>query len=299
MKKNILTIGPVTKDIIITPDNQYTQIGGSVYYIANIISQLNKDVTTIITLGENDLELVKDFPSKLHIIETQKTMEYTNIYKEDLERTQKADIPENPITIEKLEKIGVNYDDYSIVIVAPLSKYDIPQETIEYLKNKNLKVVLLAQGYLRKTTNDGDVIETPWDNYEKYLKHTDILTLDKKEIKKAFNIEDITKKAIISLIDNYDMDSIIITKAKDGSRIYTKDSLIDIQAFKCDDPKDPTGLGDTYIGAYVTQIVDNKSPREAGLFASMCAKMKLESENGFKISEKEVKEELKRSLKVC
>ena len=67
MKNKILTIGPITKDIIKTPTQTYIQTGGASYYQMWTLYQLKKEATAIITIGICDVEKINDFPEKNNI----------------------------------------------------------------------------------------------------------------------------------------------------------------------------------------------------------------------------------------
>ena len=90
-------------------------------------------------------------------------MEYTNIYNKQLERTQKAKLPNNPITPEKISE-KINIKEYDTAILSPLSKNDIPPETIKYLKTNNIKIILAPQGYLRTTDDNNNIISSKLDD---------------------------------------------------------------------------------------------------------------------------------------
>lgn len=298
MKNKLLVIGPVTKDIIKTSTDTYSQIGGASYYQMWTLHQLKQPATSIITIGKNDVEMINDFPNKNHVktIETQQTTQYENIYSEDNTRTQKAILPNNPITTKDIEKTNINLSEYNTALLSPLSTTDIPPNTIQYLKNKNLKTVLVAQGYLRSTDENQNVINQYWENKELYLNNTDILSLDDEEIKTAFNIKKITDKKIIDITHKYDLENIIITKGENGSSIYTKTEKIEIPAIKTNKAVDYTGLGDTYIATYITELNKDKPIYEAGLKAAITSKYKLEHKGHLKTTDKTIEKELKRRL---
>ena len=296
MKNKILTIGPITKDIIKTPTQTYIQTGGASYYQMWTLYQLKKEATAIITIGICDVEMINDFPEKNNIkpIITTQTMEYTNIYNKQLERTQKAKLPNNPITPEKISE-KINIKEYDTAILSPLSKNDIPPETIKYLKTNNIKIILAPQGYLRTTDDNNNIISSKWDDKEKYLENVDIIALDEDEMKTAFNIQEITDTIIKDIIQKYNLNTIIMTKAEKGSNIYTKNKKIEIPAIKTKNNIDATGLGDTYIAAYTAKL-DSNNIYEAGLYASIASKFKLESKGPLKVDEKLIQKELEKRI---
>ena len=72
-----------------------------------------------------------------------------------------------------------------------------------------------------------------------------------------------------------DVDEVIITNGSHGSRIISKDCETKIDAVKCDDIKDSTGCGDTYMAAYIAKRLNNSSIKDCGDFASKIASEKL------------------------
>lgn len=276
MQNKILTIGPITKDIIITPQSRNSQTGGSVFYQSKALHLINTPHDVVLTIADDDLKLLNSFDSQENIktIITKQTMQYTNIYDESMQRTQKATLPENPIGIDNIKDI--NLSQYHTAIISPLCEYDIPPETIKYLKQNNLKTTIVAQGYLRSTDKDGNIKRHEWNNKDAYLKYADTIILDDEETKKAFNLNEITDDNINEILKKYDIETFIITKASKGSTIYMQDIKTDIPCIKAEKIVDPTGLGDTYIAAYTSKIMENKSVYEAGIFAAEMAKEKIE-----------------------
>ncbi len=289
MNKRILAIGKVTKDYIITPTREYSQIGGAVFYQISTLNTLNYNVESIISIGCTDLKLLNDIASKVHIIQTTKTMQYTNIYDEKLRRTQKAELTKNQILPEH---ITINLNNITHVLLSPLSPYDIPPETITFLKQKGIKTVLIPQGYLRQTDENNNIIPRKWKKMESYLKDTDIICLDEKEAETAFKINMNDDKQIFELIDKYSMEQVIITKAEKGSSIYTQYNKHNIPAIKTEKEVDATGLGDTYIAAYIAKLEECDDIVESGLFASITAKEKLEQTGPLKTRKEEIERQL-------
>lgn len=299
-KKRILTIGPVTKDTIITPSLKYKQIGGSVYYHACTLYQLKVPSTAIITIGQNDLEMIEAFPKKyeIKIIKTSNTTKYINIYNKKLERKQKAELVNHPITPDEIQKLKINFKMYDTAILSPLSSYDIPPETIEFLKKEGMNITLLPQGYLRHIDKNKNVISNSWQNTEEYLKYTDTICLDINEMKTAFQINSINKDTIHKIQEKYEnINEIIITEAEKGSTIYTKDRIIKINAIKTNKPIDPTGLGDTYIAAYTSKKIETNDLYLSGVYASLVAKNKLETKGPIKTTDHKINQEFEKIVK--
>ena len=60
--------------------------------------------------------------------------------------------------------------------------------------------------------------------------------------------------------------------------------FIKINAVKCDNIVDATGCGDTYMAAYISAILNNKTLIESADFASRIASKKLENYGPYKKS---------------
>ena len=240
-------------------------------------------------MSKDDTKYLDGITSEIEYVFTSKTMEYTNIYDEHFSRKQKAIMTNNPILPEN---ITLPLDDVGSVLLSPLSPYDIPAESIDYLKENDIKTVLVPQGYLRQTDDKNNVITRNWKDKSKYLKNTDIISLDENETKTAFNLKVIEEETILKLMEKYQLEQMIITKAERGSTIYTKEKIYNIPAIKTKHPQDATGLGDTYIAAYIAKLEETGNILESGLFASISAKEKLENKGPLKSSREKIEKEL-------
>lgn len=288
MNKIILAIGMATIDYIITPSNEYSQLGGAVFYQTATLNQLKSPSISIISIGKDDKKLLKDLENTV-VIPTEKTMKYTNIYDKTLKRRQKATLPKNTILPSD---ITINLENVSSVLLSPLSPTDIPPQTITYFKERGIRTILSAQGYLRKTDDDENIIERKWKNIGLYLKDTDILFLDEDETKKSFDINKITDETVYKIARKYELEQIIITRAEKGSTVYTKNQRYNIPAIKTEKEIDATGLGDTYIAAYISKLEECDDIYLAGLFASITAKEKLECAGPLKSNKEKIEREL-------
>ena len=54
MNKRILAIGMATIDYIITPSDEYSQLGGAVFYQTATLNQLKTPSISIISIGQDD-----------------------------------------------------------------------------------------------------------------------------------------------------------------------------------------------------------------------------------------------------
>jgi sugar/nucleoside kinase (ribokinase family) len=71
--------------------------------------------------------------------------------------------------------------------------------------------------------------------------------------------------------------TVVLKNGEQGCRIFTKDEVIDVPSFKVKEV-DPTGAGDTFCGAFMTALNENKSLAECGRFANAAGAMSVRSQ---------------------
>lgn len=276
-----MIIGPLTKDRIVKKDKVFDTVGGGVYYQSAVISGFRMENTVITTLSLRDKDLLQQFRETTHIIPvyTKDTMEFENIYPDDNpnHRIQKSRVPVNPIKTSFFHDI--NIQEYDVMLLSPLSPYDIPLETIKYLHKQDIPIYLGAQGYLRHFQNDKVVLK-PWEDYRSFLKLVDYLFLDELEARVILGNSSDNCAEIAKVLSTFGPEEVIITRGDRGAVIYSKNPIgnsnsYDIPAFPPEEIVDPTGLGDTFMAAYAAKKQETDDPQECGRFASHVSSIKM------------------------
>jgi sugar/nucleoside kinase (ribokinase family) len=276
-----MIIGPLTKDRIVKKDKFFDTVGGGVYYQSAVISGFRMENTVITTLSLRDKDLLQQFRETTHIIPvyTKDTMEFENIYPDDNpnHRIQKSRVPVNPIKPSFFHDI--NLQEYDVMLLSPLSPYDIPLETIKYLHKQDIPIYLGAQGYLRRVQNDKVVLK-PWEDYRSFLKLVDYLFLDELEARVILGNSSDKCAEIAEVLSTFGPEEVIITRGDRGAVIYSKNPIgnsnsYEIPAFPPEEIVDPTGLGDTFMAAYAAKKQETDDPQECGRFASHVSSIKM------------------------
>lgn len=280
---SVTLIGPISRDIIVKNGSRHESIGGPVYYQSHLLSKLDIATNAVVTLAENDSGLLKKFPPDVNLIPNfaPETMKFQNIYPDNnpCNRLQKAEIPHNPIKIDKIED---KIKDSDAILLGPLSPYDIPLKTVEKLSWLDIPIYLGAQGYLRHL-DSGKIVLKPWKDFQEFLKFINVLFIDINESSIILGKKHSARETAMKLA-SYGPHDVIITMGSNGSLIYSKkrDKIYRIPAKKPQKIVDPTGLGDTYMAAYVARKLETYDPQKCGLFASAAASLKLENKGAFK-----------------
>jgi len=217
----VILIGPISHDTIIKDKTVYHATGGAVYYQSYVFSSLGIDTEAVLTIARDDQKLLKAFPENIDVnpIFVSKTSQFKNIYpnNDPNYRIQKAYIPKNPIKPKDL--FSIDLTTFDAIILCPLSPYDIPLKTIEYLSKFNIPLYVGVQGYLRHQEKDKIVLK-PWKNYKKFLKFVNMLFLDEIEAKIIIseNKDDLEK--IAKKLASSGPREVIITLGNKGAITY-------------------------------------------------------------------------------
>ena len=261
----LVVIGPVTKDLIIIGDKKFEKIGGATYYQSFVFEKFYQDYLAIVNCSDSGL--VDDFPDsdKVKVILKDDTHYFVNRYpfEDNLDiREQSSNFPAIPILKSDLEMILP--DEIDGFVLNPLNRYDFPSETVEYLKSFGVPIFISIQGFLRIPDVEANGM------YGLKLAYFDELSYILSDIDAIF-LDEYEKKIIG---DGFDVGEMVITNGSHGSRIIS-DVETKIDAVKCDDVVDATGLGDTYMAAYISHRLQDKSITDSGNFASKIASDKL------------------------
>jgi sugar/nucleoside kinase (ribokinase family) len=276
---SFLIVGPVTRDVIQKKNECFKATGGPVYYQAAVFSQMNIDTTIVVTLSKDDSYLLESFSSDVKIIPQYKEegMEFKNVYPTNNpnQRIQKACIPKN--SIKKDDLLDLDISTFDAILLSPLSPYDIPLETFQYLYSFQVPIYLGVQGYLRHLTGY-KVFLKPWKDYIKFLPMVDMIFLDDSEAAVILGRNNFPLEKIAQKISSFGPNEVIITLGDRGSLIYDhrKDVYFEILAVPPQEIVDPTGLGDTYMASYIGRRHAGYNPEESGIFASKVTALKLE-----------------------
>ncbi len=275
-----LILGPLSKDTIIQKGKRTYSLGGAVYYQSLIFSALDIDHTAVVTLANQDRELLNQFPEKTIIrpVFKKESIIFENKYlnNDPNHRIQRSNAPKIPLTRKDLLKLFDTKLEFDNIVLAPLLPWDLPLDTVKYLYKQKIPLYAGVQGYLRDL-NQGNIMLKPSPDFEQVLSMLDIVFLDENEFKSLKINKNESYREIAARIFSYGLQEIVVTCGDRGSLIYLPDKNYKIQAHPPSKVIDPTGLGDTYLAAYLTCKNQNPDSLKCAKMASHLATLKLEN----------------------
>lgn len=295
MEQDIICIGHITRDRIVTPKSEVYMPGGATFYFSHGINHLdNKELkySLIASLAEEDMQAVNDMRDAgidVKVIPSHKTVYFENIYEENTnKRHQRVRAKADPFTTESLQDVKAKY-----IVLGTLLADDFPLDVIKYLSTRGTLVVD-AQGYLREV-RDEQVYAVDWKDKREALKHIDILKVNEYEIQVLTGKKDMHEGCL--QLAEWGVKEVLLTLGSFGSVIYADGQFHDIPAYEPLNVVDATGCGDTYVMGYVYKRVQGASVSEAAHFAAAVSTLKLEASGPFSKTEQEANERIPAHLK--
>lgn len=279
---NITLLGYISRDTNTLPNGQSTEAtGGKGLFTTAALARTGVTTDLITWLPEADAELLvalHDYPVTIHVIPIPTGTVNTNRHVDD---STIATTIIDPYVIEPkdLDLTMTHALEYSQVVhLAPDIQSKISLDTIRHLSDTlGLKISADAGKYYRTRQADGQLVPTyPWPEQARYLQYFDLVFLSHEDIEPMIAAGE-SLLSVARTLAEQGPNEIVITKGSQGSFIYTRDTneAFDIPAYPAKQVIDPTGAGDTYIGAYLGHRFASDNVIAAGKFASMAASAKL------------------------
>ncbi len=291
---DIICIGHITKDKIVTPRSEVYMPGGASFYFSHGFCQMeDKQISyrLITSLAEEDMKAVDDLRAlgvETQVIPSRHSVFFENIYGDNPdERQQRVLAKADPFTKEALLDVEARY-----IILGSLLADDFSLETIKYLSQRGILVVD-AQGYLREVRGE-KVYACDWEDKLEALKYIDILKVNEYEAEVLTGLSDLRQAA--QQLAEWGVKEVLLTLGSLGSIILYNGQFYDIPAYPPTQLVDSTGCGDTYVMGYVYRRAQGYEPRLAAHFGAAASTLKLEGSGPLRGSEQEI---IKRIPKEC
>ena len=280
-KKQILCLGHITHDRIITPTQPQGVdcAGGTAYYVAWAMHHLPHDVSfgVITAVGDDlkhEINRLREAGIDIADVGSPTSVFFENSYGRNMNnRRQRVLSKAAPFTIDQLKDAEAEVFHLGTLLVD-----DFSPEVVEYLATKG-RVCVDVQGYLREVRNQR-VYAVDWEDKLRVLKHTDILKVNEYEIDVLTDGERDLKRGA-KLISSWGVREVLVTLGSYGSLIYADDRFYEIPSYDPQQVVDATGCGDTYAAGYLYARAHGAGCEEAGRFAAAMCTLKLEHTGPF------------------
>jgi sugar/nucleoside kinase (ribokinase family) len=150
--------------------------------------------------------------------------------------------------------------DAEWVLVGALTRDDFPLATLGALTARGHRLVLDAQGLVRRGTLGP--LQTGGDVDRRVLEHITALKLNDEEAEALCGGTD------EGHLRGLGVPEIVLTLGSQGALILSGEEATRVDAIPVDGPVDPTGAGDSFLVAYAVERLRGATPGEAGAFAS-------------------------------
>ncbi len=278
-KIDVAIVGHFAIDTIKLPGNNipFVSLGGSVAYSSLIVQFLGGTAAAISKIGG-------DFPTSYLKLLEQKGVDLVGLIKiEDAMTTQfeleygpnlstrllrlKAKAP--PIALPDLPK-GLQA---KMIQIAPIAG-EISREVVEHLRPSGEILALDPQGMLRSFDVEGNIILH--SNMDKrLLELIDVYKSSLEEILAVTELSDV--KSALKAVHDFGVKIVFVTMGAKGALLSTENTVFQIPVYPCKKYVDPTGAGDVFMGAFLTELSRKKEPVWCACVASAAASLIVEN----------------------
>ena len=276
---DVAVAGHFSVDTLVLPTRKspFVILGGSVAYTSLAAKRLDAQVSVISRAGGSfpqaylwwleqegiDISAVKRYPEE-------PTTSFELTYTKDfVQRTLQLKSKGQPLALEDLPK-GFRA---KAVHLAPIAN-EISYEAAEQLKQCADIISLDPQGLLRSFDEQGNVSRNaPVDN-----RIFSLINIYKSSQNEIYALTGETElKAAIKAIHDVGVETVIITSGAKGSVLSVEGTQYTIAACPSQVLVDPTGAGDVFIGAFLTEYLRQKESLWCAAVGSAASSMIVEA----------------------
>ncbi len=286
---DVAVVGHFSIDSIRLPSRAvpFVVMGGSVAY-ASLTTKLLGGTTAVISkVGE-------DFPEVYLQRLRQEGVDVSGVVKVAGELTTRFELEYNSDLSSRTLRLknkapAITLDDIprslhaKAVHVAPIAG-EIPYEVVEHLRGRGEVLALDPQGMLRSFDDAGNVTFR-FKAEKRLLGLVDIYKSSSEEIQATTGLSDLN--AAVKAVHDFGVKIVLVTMGAKGAVLSAEGALHKIPACICRKYVDPTGAGDVFIGAFLTEYNRQKDAVWCACVGSAAASSVVESVGSTVLGDKE------------
>jgi len=257
---DLIAVGHFAIDLILSPkiSTPKPTLGGAPAYVSLAARKLDSKVSVISKVGE-------DFPDEYVALLNANAVDLTGFIKVRGASTTRFIIThknwKRKLQLESLAPPILMRDIPSslrskAIHVAPIVN-EISSGVIKRLRTQANTLSLDPQGFVRSFDRQGNMSLSRWQN-SAVLRQIDVYKSSLNEIKVATGFADLHSG--MKKIHGCGVKIVIVTRGIEGSTLFFEDRFYDIPACTPKVVKDPTGAGDSFIGAFLAEYTKAKDP---------------------------------------
>jgi sugar/nucleoside kinase (ribokinase family) len=295
---DIVIVGHLSRDLIITPKSKREALGGGTAY-AMLAPALDAFATGIVSKVGEDFEqeywsILESSGLDLTGLQSvgKKSTRFVNKYDSEGNRLQMVEALAEPITPQDIPD---DYSDSKIIHFSPLTANELDIECIRYARS-NAKITSIdVQGYVRSIDRSGMVIPRNWTERSEILSLVDVVKFHELELKQT--IEGESELSAVSEVLSLGPRIVLVTRDRRGSTVYTRNEQITIPRVNADKLIDSTGCGDVYSVGFLIEYMRSSNLKQSGLFAATCSSFNVETSGPYNFpSRLDIERRMKRYL---
>ncbi len=283
----IVVIGHLSRDLIITPESRTEAIGGGPAYamIAPKLGALGAGIISCVGADFED-EYIDTLRTAGLIVSGiqkrgKKSTRFINEYDVEGNRTQRVESVGSPISPSDILPL---YMGASIYHFSPLTANEITYSTIESVRVGSPLISIDSQGFLRGIENEL-IVEREWSERDDILALADVVKFDEAELKLAYDAQ--SELSAVTELLNIGPRMVLVTRDRRGSTVYTRNTQKDIPLVLANSQTDPTGCGDVYVISFLLEYMRTGDVKRAGLFGATCSSFNVETTGPYDLPTRE------------
>ena len=283
----IVVIGHLSRDLIITPESRTETIGGGPAYamIAPKIGALGVGVLSCIgaDFEEEYIDTLRTAGLNVSGIQKrgEKSTRFINEYDEEGNRTQRVESIGSPL---KPSDILPQFMGASIYHFSPLTSNEMSHSLIESVRVGGPLISIDSQGFLRGI-EDQKIVEREWPDRDEILALADVVKFDEAELKIAYDSQ--SELSAVTELLSLGPRMVLVTRERRGSTVYTRNTQKDIPLVLANSQTDPTGCGDVYVISFLLEYMRTGDVKRAGLFGATCSSFNVETTGPYNMPSRE------------
>ena len=270
---DVVIIGNYTKDTIVSPEGRRLVDGGGFNYGAHVAAMMGLNTAAVTRLSENDIHVVEalrdtgidPYPAYTsHSTELELYYPTSDVDQRILTVTHTA----GSFTPDQVEDF-----EAKLFLINTSTRGEAGMDVIDVLKRKNATIAADSQGFVRIISEDGTLVNDPWEEKRDVLPYIDVLKTDAVEAEILTGESDIRKAA--RQLAEWGPEEIVLTHS--GGLLVLADGQFHEAKFHPVELIGRSGRGDTCVAAYACKRL-SAPPPEAAIWAAAVTSLKMEAE---------------------